>query len=73
MKFKSQVGLGHSWKSEDMVEFLEKLLNYTAKSQPNPPNQLGLSFTQKLVIAGGILGIGIFLLTLIRPKKKRPK
>ncbi|CAI2195730.1 14410_t:CDS:2 [Funneliformis geosporum] len=38
VEFKTHPGLGHIWKNEDIMEFLEKCFDQKTKKQPNKTN-----------------------------------
>jgi predicted esterase len=71
VEFKTYPGLGHSWKNEKVKEFLGKCFNQEIKKRPDKIDS-EWSTTQKIAVAGGIIGVVIVIcLIILRKKKKR--
>jgi hypothetical protein len=63
VEFNTRPGLGHGWKNEDIIKFLEKCFSKKTESQPSP-EQNRKNTAQKIVITVGIIG-GILIIILI--------
>lgn len=69
VEFKTHPGLGHAWKNEDIIEFLERCFDWENKKiQARGENRL--SVAQKIVVVIGIIGIIIVIYLIIFRRKK---
>ncbi|MCE8162973.1 MAG: alpha/beta fold hydrolase [Candidatus Moeniiplasma glomeromycotorum] len=64
VKFKSSPGLGHTWKNQDVMEFLEQ------KQTPASPTNESRKLLITLAIIGGVFTLFLVVIWIIKRKRK---